>query len=94
MNTRPDRARGILLLEQQRRRHHDVGVHETLDLAGQFHRSAPGKQAPRTVSAIYTGDSLALRPFFEQLAIAGGGDLSVHQGQMIESVLLSVLKGA
>jgi von Willebrand factor type A domain len=77
----------------------DAPVHphrhrRTLDIAGQFHRSSPGKQAPRTVSAIYTGDSLALRPFFEQLAIAGGGDLSVHQGQMIESVLLSVLKGA
>ena len=63
-------------------------------LAAQFRRSSPGKQAPRTVSAIYTGESLALRPFFEQLATAGGGDLSVHQGQMIESVLLSVLKGA
>jgi von Willebrand factor type A domain len=77
----------------------DAPVHphrhrRTLDLAGQFHRSSPGKQARRTVSAIYTGDSLALRPFFEQLAIAGGGDLSVHQGQMIESVLLSVLKDA
>lgn len=46
------------------------------------------------MSAIYTGDSPALRPFFEQLASAGGGDLSVHQGQMIESVLLSVLKDA
>ena len=53
-------------------------------------RRAP--QAPRTVSAIFAGDSLAFRPFFERLAAAGGGDLSDHQGQMIESVLLSVLK--
>jgi hypothetical protein len=67
---------------------------QTLDLAEQFHRSSPGKQAPRRVSAIYTGDSLAFRPFFEQLAVAGGGDLSAHQGQMIESVLLSVLNDA
>jgi hypothetical protein len=67
---------------------------QTLDLAGQFHSSAPGTQAPRTVSVIYTGDSPAARSFFEQLAAAGGGDLSVHQGQMIESVLLSVLKDA
>jgi hypothetical protein len=28
------------------------------------------------------------------MAAAGGGDLSDHQGQMIESVLLSVLKDA
>jgi hypothetical protein len=74
----------------------DAPVHphryrQTLDLAARFHGSSPGEKAPRTVSAIYTGDSLAFRPFFEQLATAGGGDLSVHQGQMIESVLLSVL---
>jgi Mg-chelatase subunit ChlD len=75
----------------------DAPVHphrhaQTLAFAEQFHRSSPGEQAPRSVSAIYTGDSLAPRPFFEQLATAGGGDLSVHQGQMIESVLLSVLR--
>ncbi|HLT02310.1 MAG TPA: VWA domain-containing protein [Geminicoccaceae bacterium] len=63
----------------------------TLALAEHFRRSAPGQNAPRSVSAIYTGDSVALRPFFERLAAAGGGDLSDHQGQMIESVLLAVL---
>ena len=67
---------------------------QAFGLAEQFHRSAPGPGAPRTVSAIYTGDSPAFRSFFERLAAAGGGDLSVHQGQMIESVLLSVLNGA
>jgi hypothetical protein len=77
----------------------DAAVHQhryghTLDLAARFYRSSPGEQAQRTVSAIFTGDSLAERPFFERLATAGGGDLSVHQGQMIESVLLSVLKDA
>jgi hypothetical protein len=73
---------------------HAPRLRQTIALAEQFRRSSPGAQAPRTVSAIYTGDSLALRPFFEQLAVAGGGDLSVHQGQMIESVLLSVLNDA
>ena len=77
----------------------DAPVHahrrrQTLDLAGQFQRSSPGERAPRTVSAIYTGDGPAHRLFFEQLAVAGGGDLSIHQGQMIESVLLSVLEDA
>jgi hypothetical protein len=77
----------------------DAPVHphrhaQTLAFAEQFRRSSPGEQAPRTVSAIYTGDGPALRSFFEQLASAGGGDLSVHQGQMIESVLLSVLRDA
>ena len=67
---------------------------QTLGLAEQFRRSSPGQRSPRTVSVIYTGQSLALRPFFERLAAAGGGDLSDHQGQMIESVLLSVLKDA
>jgi hypothetical protein len=65
-----------------------------LALAEEFRRSSPGPQAPRTVSAIYTGQSLAFRPFFERLVATGGGDLSDHQGQMIESVLLSVLKDA
>jgi hypothetical protein len=67
---------------------------QAFGLAEQFRRSSPGQQALRTVSAIYTGESPALRLFFERLAAAGGGDLSVHQGQMIESVLLSVLKDA
>jgi hypothetical protein len=67
---------------------------QTLAFAEQFRRSSPGQQAPRTVSAIYTGESLALRSFFERLAAAGGGDLLDHQGQMVESVLLSVLKDA
>jgi hypothetical protein len=75
----------------------DAPVHphrhrQTLAFAEQFRRSSAGARAPRSVSAIYTGDSLALRSFFEQLATAGGGDLSDHQGQMIESVLLSVLR--
>jgi von Willebrand factor type A domain len=67
---------------------------QAFGLAEQFRGSTVGAGAPRTVSAIYTGNSFAFRPFFERLATAGGGDLSDHQGQMIESVLLSVLKDA
>ncbi len=65
---------------------------QALSLAEQFHGSSPGPRAPRTVSAIYTGDSPALRHFLRTPGAAGGGDFSDHQGQMIESVLLSVLQ--
>lgn len=63
----------------------------TTELAHQFQRSSPGRAAPRSVSMIFTGDSPVIARYFEGLAEAGGGDFSVHQGQMIESVLLSVL---
>jgi hypothetical protein len=33
------------------------------------------------------------RLFFERLASVGGGDFRMHRGEMIESVLLSVLGG-
>ena len=84
-------ARIIVIGDAPAHAHRQAQTHA---LAEQFRRSSPGEQAPRTVSAIYTGESLARRPFFERLAAAGGGDLSDHQGQMIESVLLSVLKDA
>jgi hypothetical protein len=67
---------------------HRVGA--SLDLAESFRRDA---QAPRAVSAILTGGNRESRAFFERLATAGGGPLALHQGQMIESVLLSVLGG-
>jgi hypothetical protein len=86
-----DRAQGRIVVIGDEPAHQQG---RAFSLAEQFKGSSPGPQAPRTVSAIYTGDSLALRPFFERLAAAGGGDLSDHQGQMIESVLLSVLKKA
>jgi hypothetical protein len=63
----------------------------TTELAHRFHRSAPGPGAPRSVSAIFTGDHQGVARFFEGLADAGAGDFSIHQGQMIESVLLSIL---
>lgn len=45
----------------------------------------------RRVSAIFTGDRGEGREFFERLADAGDGDFVQHRGQMMESVLLSVL---
>lgn len=74
----------------------DAPVHaanraRTLELAERFRRSSAGAAWPRSVSTIFTGKGSAARAFFQSLAEAGGGDFSVHQGQMIESVLLSVL---
>ena len=86
-----DNAQGRIVVIGDEPAHHQG---QAFGLAEQFKGSSPGTQAPRTVSAIYTGENLALRLFFERLAAAGGGDLSDHQGQMIESVLLSVLKKA
>jgi hypothetical protein len=71
---------------------HEYRMRQTMELAGQFRRAA-GQAAPRTVSAILTSGNLESRAFFERLAAAGGGRLALHQGQMIESVLLSVLDG-
>ena len=50
-----------------------------------------GRQNSRVVSAIYAGDEPFSARFFEQIATAGGGEYSVNQGQIIESVLLSIL---
>lgn len=70
---------------------HPADVERTISLAAQYRLSAPGPRFPRALAAIYTGDHPAVRTFFERLARAGGGDFSVHRGQMIESVLLAVL---
>lgn len=70
-------------------------LERTLSLAAQFRRSAPAGDRERAIAAIYTGAGAERSPlaqrFFERLAEAGGGEFSVHQGQMIESVLLAVL---
>ena len=63
-----------------------------LALAERFRGSAPDLALPRSVSAIFTGQGPAARIFFEQVARAGGGDFSAYQGQIIENVLLSVLR--
>jgi von Willebrand factor type A domain len=68
------------------------GQARALALAGQFPASAPDSTLPRTVSTIYTGPATAAQAFFERIARAGGGDFSAYQGQIIENVLLAVLR--
>jgi von Willebrand factor type A domain len=68
------------------------GRGRALALAERFRFSAPDHALPRTVSTIYTGPASAAQMFFEQVARAGGGEFSAYQGQIIENVLLSVLR--
>ena len=67
------------------------GRGRALELADQFRSSSSDPARPRTVSAIFTGETAGARLFYEQIARAGGGDFSAYQGQIIENVLLSVL---
>ena len=73
----------------------DAPVHQrnrakVMALAKAF-REVPVEALPRSVSAIFTGRDPQARRFLQELAGAGGGDFADHRGQMIESVLLSVL---
>jgi hypothetical protein len=61
------------------------------DWAQAFGEAAAFAGDRRRVSAIFTGRDPEGREFFERLAAAGGGDFVQHRGQMMESVLLSVL---
>ncbi len=61
------------------------------DWAKAFGEASAFAAGERRVSAIFTGDDPEGREFFERLATAGGGDFVQHRGQMMESVLLSVL---
>jgi Mg-chelatase subunit ChlD len=62
-----------------------------LALAAQFKSTTRQAELPRVVSTIYAGDEPSSARFFEQIASAGGGEYSINQGQIIESVLLSIL---
>jgi Mg-chelatase subunit ChlD len=62
-----------------------------LALAAQFRSTTRQAELPRVVSTIYAGDEPSSARFFEQIASAGGGEYSINQGQIIESVLLSIL---
>ena len=62
-----------------------------LDLATQFRNTTQQAELPRVVSTIYAGDEPSSARFFEQIATAGGGEYSINQGQIIESVLLSII---
>jgi hypothetical protein len=68
------------------------GRARALAVAEQFRASAPDPALPRMVSTIYTGPAAGAEVFFEQVARAGGGDFSAYQGQIIENVLLAVLR--
>jgi len=71
---------------------HAAGWQRALDLAAEFRTSATAPDLPRAVSAILTGGEAGAESFFQRLAAAGGGEFTRHQGEMIESVLLSVLR--
>lgn len=64
---------------------------QTFATAVGFHGSGSGGGNDRRVSAIFTGGNREGRAFYERLAAAGGGDFVSHRGQMLESILLSVL---
>ncbi len=74
----------------------DASVHaasrqRTLQMAEAFAGTSKIAGAPRSVSSIFTGSHPRAREFFKNLAEAGDGDFMAHKGQMIESVLLSIL---
>ena len=62
-----------------------------LALATQFRNTTQQAELPRVVSTIYAGDEPSSARFFEQMATAGGGEYSINQGHIIESVLLSII---
>lgn len=64
----------------------------TFELARTFREDLPPDALPRAVSTIFSGKRPRSRNFFKRLASAGGGEFAAHRGQMIESVLLSVLQ--
>jgi len=63
----------------------------TFEMAAAFQNDLPEDALPRSVSTIFSGQKPRAKDFFERLARAGGGEFAAHRGQMIESVLLSVL---
>ncbi len=71
---------------------HPADWQRSFDTIARFHGS--GRGDARTVGAIYTGRDPEARSFFERMAQAGGGDFREHKGELIESILLSVLANA
>jgi von Willebrand factor type A domain len=89
MPWRSDAQGRILVVGEETAR--PSGRVRALELADRFRSSSSDRARPRTVSAIFTGESPRARLFYEEMARAGGGDFSAYQGQIIENVLLSVL---
>ena len=69
-----------------------ANVGSSFQLARAFRNSGGPDALPRGVSTIFTGRNRQTGTYFKRLAEAGGGDFTAHRGQMIESVLLSVLQ--
>ena len=90
MTWRADAAGRILVIGDAPA--HAPGWQRAVDLARAFGDSAARPDRPRSVSAILTGDDPGARSFFATLAEAGGGELIDHQGRMIESILIPVLR--
>jgi hypothetical protein len=89
MNWRP-RAEGLIVVIGDAASHQpDWGT--AFGSASAFAGSAPDPEFRRRVSAIFTGGRSEGRDFFRRLAESGGGDIVMHRGRMMESVLLSVL---
>ncbi len=66
----------------------------TFNAAANWRMAVPGGGRDRRVSAIFTGRSIEGAQFYQMLAAAGGGEVLTHRGEIMESVLLSVLDGA
>jgi hypothetical protein len=69
---------------------HSRNRQRTLQMTRDF-RAVPATALPRSTSSIFTGNDKAAEQFLRELAKIGGGDFSTHSGQMLESVLLSVI---
>lgn len=65
------------------------------NVAERFNRRRTTPDVQRRISTIFTGKRRTGRrakQFFERLALRGGGDFVPHNGRMVESVLLSILR--
>ena len=89
MAWRPEAEGRIVVIGDAPSHRRDWGT--ALGEAAAFAGSASEAGTSRRVSTIFTGRRPEGREFFERLAEAGGGDFVQHRGQMMESVLLSVL---
>ena len=89
MSWRPEAEGRIVLIGDAPSHRPDWGA--AFGEASAFSATTPEASTSRRISAIFTGKRAEGREFFERLAGAGRGDFVQHRGQMMESVLLSVL---
>ena len=89
MSWRPEAEGRIVLIGDAPSHRPDWGA--AFGQAAAFSATSSEAATSRRTSAIFTGKRAEGREFFERLAGAGRGDFVQHRGQMMESVLLSVL---